>query len=75
MKKEYRDLLKKKCGEENFKKLEAIDNPKMHDFVAKYVELCDPDSVFVRTDSKEDNEYIRRQTIANGEENDRTTTL
>ena len=70
MKKEHIDLLKKKCGEENLKKLEKIDNPKMHDFVARYVELFDPASVFVRTDAPEDAAYIRGQAIANGEESE-----
>ncbi|MFH1552866.1 MAG: phosphoenolpyruvate carboxykinase (GTP) [Candidatus Omnitrophota bacterium] len=68
MKDKNMELLKKKCGEENFKKLTAIENPKVHDFVAKYVALCNPASVFVRTDSKEDAEYIRAKTLKNGEE-------
>ncbi|MGB2661518.1 MAG: phosphoenolpyruvate carboxykinase (GTP) [Candidatus Omnitrophota bacterium] len=68
MKEEHAEILKKKCGEENFKKLEAIDNPKLHDFVAKYVELCNPASVFVRTDSPEDALYIRKKALDRGEE-------
>ena len=68
MKTEYEKLFKEKCGEEGFKKLAAIDNPKLHDFVAKYVARCNPDSVFVRTDSKEDAEYIRNKALKNGEE-------
>ncbi len=61
-------LLQKKCGKENYKKLEALANPKVMEFVAKYVELCNPDSVFVRTDSKEDADYIRKKTLENKEE-------
>ncbi|MBD3426766.1 MAG: phosphoenolpyruvate carboxykinase (GTP) [Candidatus Omnitrophica bacterium] len=68
MKAEYKELLLDKCGEENFRKLEELDNPKMHEFVAKYVELCQPDSVFVRTDSPEDAEYLRNRAIQLGEE-------
>ncbi len=68
MKEEYKELLLQKCGKENLKKLENIDNHRLHDFVARYIELCNPDSVFVRTDSKEDAEYIRKKAVKVGEE-------
>ncbi len=61
-------LLQEKCGEENYKKLTALNNSNLLDFVAKYVEHCNPASVFVRTDSPEDVQYIRNKTIENGEE-------
>ena len=38
------------------------------DFVAKYVELFNPKSVFVRTDSKQDADYIRAKSLENKEE-------
>ncbi|NQU18435.1 MAG: phosphoenolpyruvate carboxykinase (GTP) [Candidatus Saganbacteria bacterium] len=60
--------LKEKCGELNFKKLEGLNNPKLIEFVTKYVEHCNPDSLFVRTDSKEDAQYIRDKAEKNGEE-------
>ena len=61
-------LLKEKCGKDNYAKLEALKNPKLHDHIAKYVALCNPASVFVRTDSKEDAEYIRNRSLDIGEE-------
>lgn len=61
-------ILKAKLGEEGYQKLMGIDNPKLHQFVAKYVELCNPDKVFVSTDSPEDIGYIREAAIRNGEE-------
>jgi phosphoenolpyruvate carboxykinase (GTP) len=61
-------LLKEKCGPENYKKLEKLGNDKLMKFVAKYAELFKPDSIFVRTDSKEDAEYIRKKTLQNQEE-------
>ena len=61
-------LVQERCGKENYKKLEALKNPKVMDFVAKYTELCNPDSVFIRTDSREDAEYIRKKALENGEE-------
>lgn len=36
-----------------------LNNRKLHNYSAKYVELCTPLSVSVRTDSLEDIQYIR----------------
>lgn len=58
---DYKKLLKTKCGRENHEKLIVLSNPKLHDFVVKYVEHCNPASVFVRTDSLEDAQYIRHK--------------
>jgi phosphoenolpyruvate carboxykinase (GTP) len=68
MEEKYKKLLLQKCGEANFKKLTEITNKKLHDFIYKYVELCNPDSVFVRTDSREDAEYARQTAVKLGEE-------
>ena len=59
--------LKEKCGDQ-YKKLEALNNAKLIEFVSKYVEHCNPDSVFVRTDSQEDSDYVRNLATKNGEE-------
>lgn len=61
-------MLKEKCGDKNYKKLEALKNPALLDFVASYVEHCNPASVFVRTNAPEDIKYIREKAIENGEE-------
>ncbi len=68
MNEKHSKLLQEKCGEENYKKLTALNNSNLLEFIAKYVELCNPASVFVRTDSPEDAQYIRDKAIANGEE-------
>ncbi len=68
MKKEYMDLLKEKCGVENYEKLNTLDNPKLQGFIAKYVELCNPDTVYVCDDSREDKEYLRKKAVDNDEE-------
>jgi len=62
------DVLKARLGAENYRKLIWIDNPELHQFIAKYVELCNPDKVFVCTDSPEDIQYIRQEAIRAGEE-------
>ena len=62
------NILKKRLQENDFNKLTKIDNPKLHQFIAKYIELCNPQSVFVCNDSPEDQDYIRQAAIKNGEE-------
>ena len=62
------DMLKARLGADNYRKLIRIDNPLLHQFVAKYVELCNPDKVFVCTDSREDIQYVRQEAIRAGEE-------
>jgi len=62
------NVLKSKMDEENYSKLMKIVNPDLHKFITKYVELCNPKSVFVNTNSEEDVQYIREATIANKEE-------
>ena len=49
-------------------KLKKINNPAFHEFLNKYVELCNPGRIFVCTDSKEDIQYIRDAAIRNKEE-------
>ena len=45
-----------------------IDNPELHHVVATYIELCNPEKVFVCTDSPEDIQYVRQEAIRAGEE-------
>ncbi len=66
--KNYDEVLKNRLDNENYRKLSAIENTLLHKFVAEYVQLCDPESVSVITDSQEDIDYIRELSIRNGEE-------
>jgi phosphoenolpyruvate carboxykinase (GTP) len=52
--------LESKLDAENLRKLAAIDNDRLHAFVADAVELCRPDSVWVSTDSAEDVAHTRQ---------------
>ncbi len=60
--------LRQKLDSANFQRLAAIENPALHRFVAEAVELCEPDSVVVCTDSDEDIAMVRRMAIENSEE-------
>jgi len=57
------DYLKKRLDPEQFEKIKGIDNLELNEFLAKYIELLNPARVFICTDSKEDEDYIRRKAI------------
>ena len=62
------NLLKKKMDEPNYRKLTAVKNSIVRRFLADATELCEPESIFICTDSQDDIRYIREQAIALGEE-------
>jgi phosphoenolpyruvate carboxykinase (GTP) len=68
MPKDALTFLKGRLDKNNFEKLAAIQNERLFQFVADYVECCDPASVTVVTDSKEDLETMRRRSVEAGEE-------
>lgn len=61
-------ILKKRLTDEPYNRLMALQNPKLHDFVADAIELTQPESVFVCTDSPDDVAHIREMAVKNGEE-------
>ncbi|MHC4069319.1 MAG: phosphoenolpyruvate carboxykinase (GTP) [Planctomycetota bacterium] len=63
-----KELLKNKLTDEHYGRLSALDNAKLHKFVADAIELCKPETVYVCTDADEDIAYIRELAIKNGEE-------
>jgi len=68
MQKKYADLLKTKCCKKSYEKLTALNNAGLFEFVRKYTELCNPDSVYVCDDSDQDREYIGNRALENAEE-------
>ena len=66
--KRHQKLFKTKCSQENYQKLLALNNPILLNFLGEYVELCNPRSVFVRSDSLQDAQYIRNKAKELGEE-------
>jgi len=62
------NALKNRFKKEQYEKLTRIDNPELHKFIAKYIDLCNPEKVFVCSDEEEDIAYIREAAIRNGEE-------
>jgi phosphoenolpyruvate carboxykinase (GTP) len=64
----YLEALQPKLSAADFKKLSAINNPTVHEFIAKENDLCHPKDIFICSDSAEDITHIRKQAIASGEE-------
>ena len=69
MQKEYLRFLRRKLTEEDHQRLIALENPKLHQFVADAIELCEPDSVLVFDDSPEGVDMTRFEAIDALEEN------
>ncbi|MDP7636518.1 MAG: phosphoenolpyruvate carboxykinase (GTP) [Phycisphaerae bacterium] len=68
MDKKYRNILDGKIEADSLAKLEALDNARLHAFVADAVVLCRPNTVKVCNDDPADIAYIRQAAIDNGEE-------
>lgn len=68
MDRKVESILKAKLSSDDYRKLMRINNPHVHQFVAKFAELCNPAKVVVCTDSEEDIRYIKEAAIRNREE-------
>jgi phosphoenolpyruvate carboxykinase (GTP) len=64
----YLEALQPKLSSQDFQKLSGIDNPNVHEFIAKESDLCHPEKIFICSDSPQDLEYVRKQAVATGEE-------
>lgn len=65
---EYEKILKEKLDSINLSKLQALNNFDLNEFIAKFIKLCNPDSVFVRSDEQKDIDYLRQRALDLGEE-------
>ena len=54
--------------DDDLKKLIALNNTHVLNIVSNFIDLCKPSKIKVISDSKEDIEYVRNQTIIVGEE-------
>ena len=62
------EFLKENPRIQNCDRLLALENPKLHKFVAEAIELTCPESVYVCSDSPDDITYIRQLARTSGEE-------
>jgi phosphoenolpyruvate carboxykinase (GTP) len=64
----YLEALQPKLTAADFKKLSAMDNPNVHEFIAKSSDLCHADKIFICSDSADDIAYVRKMAVTSGEE-------
>lgn len=64
----YDTLLKGKMSDQSYQRLTALKNQKVYDFVGEFAEHCEPASIYVADDSATDEQYVRDQALAKGEE-------
>jgi len=62
------EFLRLRLAAEQYSKLARVGNAGLNSFVARYVELCQPDRVFVCSDTPEDVEAIRQAALRDKEE-------
>ena len=60
---DIKELLKEELTTEDYNKLIALDNPKLHAFIADAIGLTQPASVRIFTDAPEDMAYIRELSL------------
>ncbi|MDR2719939.1 MAG: phosphoenolpyruvate carboxykinase domain-containing protein, partial [Nitrososphaerota archaeon] len=64
----YLEALQPKLSSKDYEKLVAINNPNVHEFIAKINDLCHPEKIFICSDAAEDIAYVRKQAVTCGEE-------
>lgn len=65
---ETKAFLQGRLSEKDFTKLARLPQPELHEFIARYIQIGNPDRVFVCDDSPEDWAYIRQAALRDGEE-------
>lgn len=65
---QHLETLKLRMSDEDYQKLAAIPVSRVHKFIAESAELCNPNRIFICTDSQADIAYVRRQAVESGEE-------
>ncbi|MCX7917214.1 MAG: phosphoenolpyruvate carboxykinase (GTP) [bacterium] len=65
----YIKIFEKKLNKENLDKIKKIKNSKVIKFIADSILLCEPDNVFVCSDTLDEIAYIKNMAIVNKEEN------
>lgn len=64
----YAPLLRGKMTPESYRKLTALDNRRLFEFVGEYTELCEPGSVYMCDDSDADAEFLKSRALELKEE-------
>lgn len=68
MQSKHLDSIRDQLGKSNYDKLASVQHEGIHQFIADYVQLCQPDSIWVCDDSDEDAAHVRQLAVRHGEE-------
>jgi len=66
--KTYLEVLQTRTCQDDYQKLCAINNPKVHQIVAEAADLCCPDTIFICSDTPDEIAHIKNMAIVAGEE-------
>lgn len=61
-------ILKDRLNQNDYQKILRLNNPSMNEFVATSIEVCNPEKIFVSTDSKNDISFTKEAALKNHEE-------
>ncbi len=61
-------VIRESCSKEDYKKITDLKNIYINEFIAKFIKILTPKSIYVCNDSEEDFNYIRKKALDNGEE-------
>jgi len=61
-------ILQNRLTQKEYQKISRLDNPAINDFIANSIETCNPEKIFVATDTPEDIRYTREAALRNLEE-------
>ena len=61
-------LLKDRLSQNDYQKIMRLNNPSINQFITTSIEICNPENIFVGTDSFEDMQYTREAAVRNYEE-------
>jgi phosphoenolpyruvate carboxykinase (GTP) len=62
------EFLRKRLSVRDFARIEATHNEEVFRFVAEYIDLCNPATVYVSGSTGEDLEFVRIASVSDGEE-------
>ncbi len=65
---DYLKIIRENCSQKDYKKIVDLKNIHINRFVARFIKLLAPGSIFICDDSKDDFDYIRQKALDDGEE-------
>lgn len=62
------EIIRENCSQGDYYKIADIKNSHINKFIARFIKILTPGSIFVCDDSKKDFDYIRQKALDDGEE-------